>query len=842
MKSKTTLLVLCISICFALSTMKSLAQTALQSEAAYKKAHADDAKYLNGFDEKAIVTELKKKGIPEAEWRGILHFRKHEYIDKQKGIVKPTPYFSKQDPGKLRDLAATNCPNAGFEDTTFTNWSAGTGSCANYPTPTVWTPGFVSGPINDIANTGNSQQDLLTDPNGFDPVAINSVTGNHDIPYLAPGGGHVSVRLGNEWNGSGTEFLSYPIYVTPNNTSFTYQYAIILQSTGHTAIQSPRFSVSVLDSTGNAVSGPCASYNIDGLAASTDPSFFPFNTPSGVSSSGASWITGGYYKPWTTVTIDLTVYLGQQMTIKFVTQDCTLGGHFGYAYIDASCSQLANQVSFCLGDTMTILNALPGYAAYQWYSVNSNNSTVITNATSDTLQVHNPVVGQQYAVAMANATGCGSSILTTLAYTNLILNKTIHNETCTGTNDGWAYVNESGAQGPFTYMWIDSATSANVTQAAHPDSLLNAGAGTYYVTVQSAGGCSATDTVVICVQPTCFVWPGDADANHIVDNNDLLPIGLYYGQTGTVRASVSNSWQAYPATNWGTNQTNGADIKNVDCNGDGVIDNNDTLAVNLNFNLTHAISAYTNNGIKTINPDLYFVTGSNTYNAGDMVDVEVWAGKSTLPVNNLYGVAFNVQYDASLVQPGTESITYPASWLGTQGTDAIKISKIDALSNIAYGGITLINHSNASGFGKIADFKFQVKSSVATASYLHLSVSNYKADDSIGTEKLFNTINDSILINTSTVGINKLTVNNSISIYPNPFTTQTTISFSSEQTNTSIKITDVVGKEIKTINFTGTQYILEKGIMKPGIYFVQITSFDKLRMTQEVVNRKVVVQ
>ena len=78
---------------------------------------------------------------------------------------------------------------------------------------------------------------------------------------------------------------------------------------------------------------------------------------------------------------------------------------------------------------------------------------------------------------------------------------------------------------------------------------------------------------------------------------------------------------------------------------------------------------------------------------------------------------------------------------------------------------------------------------------------------------------------------------NSISIYPNPFTSQTTISFSTEQTNTSIKLTDVVGKEIITANFTSTQYILEKGIMKPGIYFVQITDASK-----NVVNRKVVVQ
>ena len=93
-----------------------------------------------------------------------------------------------------------------------------------------------------------------------------------------------------------------------------------------------------------------------------------------------------------------------------------------------------------------------------------------------------------------------------------------------------------------------------------------------------------------------------------------------------------------------------------------------------------------------------------------------------------------------------------------------------------------------------------------------------------------------------TTGISQEDLNNDVTIYPNPFTSQTTISFSSEQTNTLIKITDVIGKEIKIINFTGKQYILEKGTMKSGIYFVQITSFDKLRMTQVVENRKIVVR
>ena len=77
----------------------------------------------------------------------------------------------------------------------------------------------------------------------------------------------------------------------------------------------------------------------------------------------------------------------------------------------------------------------------------------------------------------------------------------------------------------------------------------------------------------------------------------------------------------------------------------------------------------------------------------------------------------------------------------------------------------------------------------------------------------------------------------SITIAPNPFTSLTTISFSAEQTNTTIKITDILGKEIKALNFTGKQCTIEKGTMQTGIYFVQITDANK-----NVVNRKVVVQ
>ena len=89
----------------------------------------------------------------------------------------------------------------------------------------------------------------------------------------------------------------------------------------------------------------------------------------------------------------------------------------------------------------------------------------------------------------------------------------------------------------------------------------------------------------------------------------------------------------------------------------------------------------------------------------------------------------------------------------------------------------------------------------------------------------------------TTVGIQESTNNADFTISPNPFTSQTTISFSEPQKNTTIKIMDVVGKEIKTVLFSGKSLILEKGEMQSGVYFVQITDEKK-----NVVNKKVVVE
>lgn len=89
----------------------------------------------------------------------------------------------------------------------------------------------------------------------------------------------------------------------------------------------------------------------------------------------------------------------------------------------------------------------------------------------------------------------------------------------------------------------------------------------------------------------------------------------------------------------------------------------------------------------------------------------------------------------------------------------------------------------------------------------------------------------------STLNINENSFLPTINIYPNPFYSQATISFNLEQKNSIIKIVDLLGKEMKSLNFTGKILILEIEDIPKGIYFLQIIDANK-----NVMNRKIIIQ
>ncbi|MFM2226615.1 MAG: hypothetical protein RJA07_2817, partial [Bacteroidota bacterium] len=110
---------------------------------------------------------------------------------------------------------------------------------------------------------------------------------------------------------------------------------------------------------------------------------------------------------------------------------------------------------------------------------------------------------------------------------------------------------------------------------------------TITIMVTDANGCTASSTDTIKLSTDC-VWPGDANSDLVADNLDIFPIGLLNGTTGPVRNNASLVWIDQPATPFGTSASGFTiDAKHADCNGDGIIDGNDTTAILQNYGLTH---------------------------------------------------------------------------------------------------------------------------------------------------------------------------------------------------------------------------------------------------------------
>ena len=108
-----------------------------------------------------------------------------------------------------------------------------------------------------------------------------------------------------------------------------------------------------------------------------------------------------------------------------------------------------------------------------------------------------------------------------------------------------------------------------------------------------------------------------------------------------------------------------------------------------------------------------------------------------------------------------------------------------------------------------------------------------------GTGGIYGTVSNNLIELSSTVTSIKNSAHNAniISVYPNPFTTQTKIVFAEEQKNTTIKIVDVLGKEIKHLNVNTKEIIIDRDGLTEGVYFIQVISNNKT-----VANKKIIVQ
>jgi len=370
--------------------------------------------------------------------------------------------------------------NSDFELGNFTGWTAKTGARNKTTGAVTWT-GY---------SFASTRQTIIS-ANAYDPYTCNK------LETRPAGTGNFVARLGNALNGGQAEALTYTMAVTAANALFFYRYAVVFEEPDHALYEQPFFELSIKTSSGTVLDSTCGYFKtIAGLEMSAFDSctyvYTSINDGGGGGTYGQTRLVR--FKPWTTVAVDLSKYIGQTIQLEFVNADCSRGGHWAYSYMEALTNKMEILVKACSGDSTATLTAPSGFASYLWSNGDTARSIVIKN----------PVYGTTMTCNMTTTTSCSVMLSAIINVEHLTISP-VDTSVCLGKSATLS------VNGTYSYTWsngLGTGSSKTVTPT---------GTTIYTVTATSESGCSVSGQstvsvnllpVVQAVKPTSFCAGG----------------------------------------------------------------------------------------------------------------------------------------------------------------------------------------------------------------------------------------------------------------------------------------------------------------------------------------------
>ncbi|MEL6944446.1 MAG: T9SS type A sorting domain-containing protein, partial [Bacteroidota bacterium] len=311
------------------------------------------------------------------------------------------------------------------------------------------------------------------------------------------------------------------------------------------------------------------------------------------------------------------------------------------------------------------------------------------------------------------------------------------------------------------------------------------------------------------------VLPGDSDLNEEVNHYDLINIGIGYGQTGPIRENATLDFIPQAADDWAASTpiTN-INYKHADTNGDGIINSEDTEAIDLNWTNTPTLvnTAFTEEGIP-------FYVDAGILRLLETNQLPIILGTETQMAEKIYSIAFSIYYESEMMLNDGLMVTLENSWLG-DSEELISVQRFFPEEKRIDMAISRIDQQGVTGFGEIGALNIVMEDVILFQNEreVKFTIDHVEAIGEVQTKPMGISTRPSFAqIQQGTTATYNL-LDQSIFIYPNPATTEIILS-SDKLYIEGVELRNLLGRRVSII-YSNNRINLES--LPPGSYFLTI--------------------
>lgn len=318
------------------------------------------------------------------------------------------------------------------------------------------------------------------------------------------------------------------------------------------------------------------------------------------------------------------------------------------------------------------------------------------------------------------------------------------------------------------------------------------------------------------------VWPGDADLDGRVDMSDLLTIGYRLGETGPVRSyNNPETWFGQHADNWNFSGNN-LGTQYLDANGDGAVTANDVDVIDEHYYRAHDVV------VKDVQQKLPYqfslIPVQFSLDSGDVIILDVSLGNANLPVLDLKGTKFSINFPAAWMDSSSVTVDFHQnSWLA-EGTPFISLGKVPWNGRID-AGFSKADGDGSSGFGVIGTITFIITDDVEgfkeDDGIIQIPISLHAATAMGADGTLYDVEGDEVIL-TYDRGNSSADKYNLI-VYPNPAQDFVDIHLNGKTAIESVTLIDPQGRVIRNYDdINQKHHQIDISELPAGLYYMQV--------------------